>query len=254
MPTHIEVLFTPADFALVSQRDLSKTTCVVFDILRATSSIVTALANGAEAILPVETIEEALAWRKNDRTILLAGERDGLRIGAALTGGTEFDLGNSPREFADSRIRGHGIVMTTTNGTRALRACAKAQTVLVASFLNLDATAAMLRKDLPGELVVVCSGTFEEAALEDVLGAGALCELMVTGASQTVSTSDSVLMARRLFQQAKDNLLAAISQSRNGRRLLSRPVLGEDVAFCAQMNVFDRAVGMYGDGWVRTAP
>ena len=61
---------------------------------------------------------------KNDRTILLAGERDGLRIGAALTGGTEFDLGNSPREFADSRIRGHGIVMTTTNGTRALRACA----------------------------------------------------------------------------------------------------------------------------------
>src|SRR5438105_57373 len=152
MPTHIEVLFTPADFAPLPQRDLSKATCIVFDVLRATSSMVTALANGADAILPLETIEEAITWRKKDRTILLAGEREGLRIRADLTGGIEFDLGNSPREFTGDKVRGRTIVMTTTNGTRALRACAKAQTVLVASFLNLNATVEMLRRDVPEEL------------------------------------------------------------------------------------------------------
>src|SRR6266446_3700733 len=99
MPTHIEVLFTPADFALVSQRDLSKSTCVVFDVLRATSSMVTALANGAEAIIPVSEISEALEIKRKDPQVLLAGERDGLRIEANLTGSIGFDLGNSPREF-----------------------------------------------------------------------------------------------------------------------------------------------------------
>src|SRR5690242_5213661 len=112
MQTSLEALFTPADFAVLKQRDLSDTVCVVFDVLRATSSMVTALANGAAAIVPVAELTEALAIRKQKREVLLAGERDGVRIQSNLTGGVAFDLGNSPREFTRERVNGKTIVMT----------------------------------------------------------------------------------------------------------------------------------------------
>ena len=155
MTKTLEVLFTPAEFALLPQRDLSETVCVVFDVLRATSSMVTALANGAEAILPLSDIQEALSVRQRDSAVLLAGERDGVRIEANVTGGVAFDLGNSPREFTKDRVAGKRIAMTTTNGTRALRSCAHAKTVLVASFLNLQATAHFLQELKPANLLVI---------------------------------------------------------------------------------------------------
>ena len=118
----LEVLFTPADFIALADRDLSATTCVVFDVLRATSSMIMALANGAKAVIPVAEISEALAIREHDWDVLLAGERNGLRIRRGLTGSIDFDLGNSPREFTREKVLGRKIAMTTTNGTRALRA------------------------------------------------------------------------------------------------------------------------------------
>jgi 2-phosphosulfolactate phosphatase len=244
----VEVLFTPAEFETLAGRDLSETVCVVFDVLRATSSMVTALANGAKAILPVSEIDDALeVWREN-LNVLLAGERDGVRIEANLTGSTKFDLGNSPREFTRDKVAGKKIAMTTTNGTRALRACARAKTVLVASFLNLKATAEFLERQQPSHLLVICSGTFEQAAFEDVLGAGALCYHLFRDASKP-DFSDSVSMAINLFLDVRD-LKLAMSQSRNGRRLLSRPDLQEDVAYCAQQNIFNFAVQLGKDGWV----
>src|SRR5690349_16414730 len=126
----VEVLFSPAEFAALNPDRVRETTCVVFDVLRATSSIVTALANGAREVVPVETIEQAVAEKKKDESILLAGEREGLRITSKLTGGIEFDLGNSPREFTPGAVKGRRIVMTTTNGTRALKACRGAVEIL----------------------------------------------------------------------------------------------------------------------------
>src|SRR4051812_25271060 len=115
----LEVRFTPADFAALKKRKLETTLCVVFDVFRATSSMVTALANGAEAIIAVEEISDALEMKKKHPSpwnVLLAGEREGVRIRAELTGGTDFDLGNSPREFTKDKVAGKTIVMTTTNG------------------------------------------------------------------------------------------------------------------------------------------
>src|SRR5262245_18652880 len=100
----LEALFSPADFADLKRRDLGGTTCVVFDVFRATSVIVTALANGATAVVPVAEIPEALAVRQKEPQVLLAGERNGIRIPAGLSGGTEFDLGNSPREFTREKV------------------------------------------------------------------------------------------------------------------------------------------------------
>jgi 2-phosphosulfolactate phosphatase len=243
----IEVLFTPAEFELLRNRDLSQSTCVVFDILRATSTIVTALANGAEAVIPVSEIAEALEIKRKDPQVLLAGERDGLRIQANLTESIDFDLGNSPREFTKDRVAGKKIVMTTTNGTRALRACARAETVLVCSFLNLQATRDYLQPRVPLQLLLICSGTFEQPALEDVLAAGALCDCLST---YKPIYSDSVLIAVNQFLPASRNLGFIMAQSRNARRLLSRPDLRDDVRYCAQRDIYNFVAAMDKNGVV----
>ena len=231
---NLKVTFTPADFDALAQIDLSQTTCVVLDILRATSSMVTALANGAEKIIPVATIEEALAEKTNHHEALLAGERDGLRITADQAGGIDFDLGNSPREYTAENVSGKTIITTTTNGTRALRACAEAKTTLVASFLNLRATTDHLRTNPPANLVIVCGGTHDEAALEDALAAGAitdaLWDLCEAGAE------DSAQVVRHLHMKIGQDLESAMHFARNGRRLLSLDSLKADIQACVQLD------------------
>lgn len=238
MACPIEVCFSPVEFRALRERDLSRTTCVVFDVLRATSAFVTALAYGAEAVIPVMEISEALDLRRLRLEVLLAGERHGLRIGAALTGGIEFDLGNSPREFTAANVAGKTIVSTTTNGTRALRACTGAQAILAGAFLNLAATANAIRRLATEQLQIVCAGTGENTALEDVLAAGELCNALLTSGPGFAS-SDSAEIARRAFIQAKADLPAAVRQSSNARRLLAREALRDDVEFCLQRDCFD---------------
>jgi 2-phosphosulfolactate phosphatase len=249
MTRTLEVLFTPTEFEALERRDLSQTVCVVFDVLRATSTMVCALGNGAAAVVPVASIREALKLRAKQPEVLLAGERDGVRIEAHLTGSIDFDLGNSPREFTREKISGRTIVMTTTNGTRALRACAQAQAVLIGSFLNLSATAERINAESPSHLLLVCSGTHEEAAYEDVLGAGALCELLRPqyGAAEV---ADSTHMARRIFRVEQDDFPAAMVHSRNARRLLAQAELKADVPFCLQRDQFKLVAEMGRDGRV----
>ncbi len=250
-PVQLEVLFTPADFASLPGRDLRQTVCVVFDVFRATTTIVTALGNGAAAVIPVAEISEALELRRQRPELLLAGERDGWRIGAALTGGVEFDLGNSPREFRPERIAGRTIVVTTTNGSRALRACAGAGELLAAAFPNLAATAAHLRARTPEKIILVCSGTLERAAYEDVLGAGALAALIWP--SDDSRAADSARMARNIFERHQSDLVAAVVNSSNGRRLLGVPELRDDVACCLERDRFDFVVASV-NGELRRLP
>ena len=249
MSKRLEVLFAPAEFAALPGRDLSQTVCVVFDVLRATSTMLTALANGAREILPVLEVDEALAIRSKRREVLLAGERNGLRIRADQTGGVDFDLGNSPREFTSAAVCGKSIVMTTTNGTRALRACAAARSVLIGTFLGLKALGHRLERDHPDNLLLVCSGTADQTASEDILGAGALCEILwphyVAG-----QMADSAVVARQIFLSAKMDLLGAMEQSRNGNRLLGHPDLREDVEFCSRLDLFEIVAGLSGSGAV----
>ena len=243
----LEVILTPAELPALAKRDLSKTICVVFDVLRATSTFVTALYNGAKAIIPVSEISEALAIKKRQPDLLLGGERDGIRISAE---GIDFDLGNSPREHTPEKIRGKTIVSTTTNGTRASRVCVNAQTVLVASFLNLTATAEFLRQKNFADILLVCAGTGENAALEDTLAAGALCEILLR--DKTVETlSDSAQIALHAFARVKSDLVGAICNSENARRLLSIPELRDDVTFCLQRDIFPLVAKMEADGTIR---
>jgi 2-phosphosulfolactate phosphatase len=248
MASTIDVVLTPAELGALASRDLSKTVCVVFDVLRATSSIVTALANGAEAVIPVSEIPEALGIRKKRPDVLLAGEREGKRIPASLANGTEFDFGNSPREFTVERVKGRTLVITTTNGSRALRACARSQKVLASSLLNLRATADHLAANPPASLLLICSGTFEQPALEDIVVAGALADLVWPSFSDA---SDSAIVARATYLSHRHNLPEAIENSRNGRRLMADAELQEDVAWCQRLDAFPIVVGMRGEALVR---
>jgi 2-phosphosulfolactate phosphatase len=247
----IETILTPAELPALAQRDLRETACVVFDILRATSTFITALQNGAKEIIPVSEISEAVARRKKQPEILLAGERDGVKIRAAQSGGIDFDSGNSPREFSPEKIGGKTIASTTTNGTRALRACVGAKTILAAAFLNLAATAHYLQRKKFAEVLLVCAGTGEGVALEDVLAAGALAELLVDGKNSRHVFSDSTEIARRTFLSAQADLPAVFSNSQNARRLLAIPDLRDDVAFCWQRDIFDLVAEMGTDGALR---
>lgn len=248
--TRLEVVLSPAELPGLRERDLSETVCVVFDVLRATTSMISALANGAEAIIPVAEISEALAIRQNTPDVLLAGEREGLRIRSGLTGSVDFDFGNSPREFTAEKVQGRTIVMTTTNGTRALRACAGAKTVLISSFLNLRATYLWLIDQRPSTLFLVCSGTFDEPAIEDILAAGAVCE-RIWPIYSGGHVSDSAEVARRIYPLLQYDLLGAMKHSRNGRRLFSNPELRSDVWFSVQRETQSFIAELLWDGTVR---
>ena len=244
---NLDVTFTPADFAALRQRDLSQTVCVVFDILRATTSMTNAIANGAKAIVPVSEIPQALEVKKRDGSVLLAGEREGLRIRAAQTGSIDFDLGNSPREFVASAVGGKTIAMTTTNGTRALNACVGAKEIYVASFLNLTATSKAIENQ--SNIILVCAGTFEEAAYEDTLAAGAMAELL-WNRFEGGKVTDSAQMARQIYLAALPDLSKSILHSCNARRLLANPYLHDDVPFCLQRDTVD-FVSLMREGVVR---
>ncbi len=222
---HINVILHPAEIATVLPvRDLSGTTCVVFDVLRATSSMITGLAHGATEIYPVRTIEEALTLKVRMPKAVLGGERHGDLIPG-------FEVGNSPSEYRE-RVRGRQIITTTTNGTIALRACERAQRVLVGAVLNIEAVANLLRQAWPEQVLIVCAGTFSDFALEDACAAGLLIGYL--GAESLSDSAHAALAITRFYSEP----LAALRASRNGRVLASTGRTA-DVEWCAQLSRYD---------------
>lgn len=239
---YVNVILTPSEIETLlrsSQKpgEDESTVSVVFDALRATSSIIVALNNGAKMVIPAESIEEALELKKNYKNALLAGERNGLKIPPSMTGGIEFDLGNSPREFTREKVAEKIIITTTTNGTRAIKsAMQKSAKVLICSFLNISATAQYIKKLNPLKLVIFCSGTRDEPALEDIMAAGCLIEKINAG---DISLSDSAIVAKECYYYHQNDLSSVMKRSANARRLLNIPELSADVDFCFQTDLCD---------------
>ena len=220
----VEIVLTPAEIARLPQQDLTAATCVVFDVLRATSTMLTALAHGARAIYPVRTVPEARELRLRLPDALLGGERHGLRLEG-------FDLGNSPLEYTAERVAGRDIVMTTTNGTVALQACAGAATVHAGALLNLEALAARLGSppSTPEVLYLVCAGSGPRFALEDGLAAAALLSRLRT----SPPSSDAAQLLGALHQASGHDPLKFLQSSSNGHRL-AEIGLARDVEYCSQ--------------------
>jgi 2-phosphosulfolactate phosphatase len=236
----VDVVLSPPEIDLLPRRDLGASICVVFDVLRATSTMITALAHGAAGVWPVRSIEEARALKEKRPEALLGGERHGDRIEG-------FDLGNSPLEYGDN-VRGREIISTTTNGTIALRAVEHASSVLAASLLNNGATALHLAARPSQDVLLVCAGTFRDAALEDILAAGMLISLLP---GRPLTDAGEVALA--LYRREQADLPGALHRATNGRALLAKGRRAE-VDWCARASVFPILAGMTPEGFVRGLP
>ncbi len=222
MPTAIDVVFTPD---LLPFCDLTGKTVVVADILRATTTITFAMANGARAITPVLTPEDAFRLAAGQPNTLIGGERHGVKVDG-------FNLGNSPREYTQAVVSDRQIVLTTTNGTRTLQACRAAERILVGAFLNLRAIVNQLAQ-VEGELVFACSGREGGFCTEDTAFAGACVAAL--GATQLTDAAET---AKILYQTHCDDLLGMLKNCYHGRHLADIG-LGEDLEFCAQTDLVD---------------
>jgi 2-phosphosulfolactate phosphatase len=214
---------------LVPDGCLAGSVAVVIDVLRATTTIVHALAAGCTAVRPCAEIEEAQALAGSMRAgrVLLAGERGGQPVPG-------FDLGNSPGEFMPRNCRGTTLVFTTTNGTRALLKAAEAERTLVAAFVNYSAVCEQLRQDRR-PIHIICAGTDREVTMEDTVMAGALVDYL----SQVfeVQLNDSARLAWDSFENHGSILQGALEISRGGANLRK---LGydEDIRAACQVDRF----------------
>lgn len=233
----IDVYFTPLG---LNMGDLTGRGVVVIDVLRATSSIVTALSAGAKAVVPAATSEEAVRLTTNlERDgIVLAGERRMVKIEG-------FGLGNSPREMTPEAVGGKTVFLATTNGTPALVAAQGGEPVLVAAALNFSAVAERARAVFAerGDLVILCAGRERQFALEDAYTAGRLIKAVKKGARR-VALNDAAQVSFDLAGQ-QGGWQDAFDASDAARQLVETG-LGDDVAYCAHPDRFT-VVPVYAD-------
>ncbi len=231
----INVAFLPTD---VNELDLSDTICIVLDIFRATTSIVTAMANGCKSIIPVLNIEAAYRLANQMEKVLLAGERQSIKIAG-------FDFGNSPFEFSMEKVKEQTIIMTTTNGTIAIKSTEGAYLTLIGSFINARAICQQARK-YRKNILIVCAGTDQLFSLEDALCAGLFVSILQE--EEELLLTDSARGAWVMYNGAKESLVEVAGSSRNGKRL-SDMNCEFDIAYCLQPNAVD-VVPQYREGTI----
>lgn len=202
---------------------------VIIDVLRATSTIVTAFMNGCVSVVPVAEVEDAFSMARGPLDGALVG---GERGGVAVEG---FDLGNSPRDYTSTRVCGKTIVITTTNGSRAFQSIPAGRVGIVASFLNMGAVARhCLRRNK--DIMFIPSGRKGAFSLEDTVCAGGITEAIRKQRKDTVHMTDAAFASEVLFGRFRANLAEMLRSSIPGRHL--REIgLGSDLEYCAQVDV-----------------
>ncbi len=212
---------------------------VVFDVLRATSTMTTAMAAGAKQIHFFASSDEALAARQHHPDALLCGEKGCLKVPG-------FDLGNSPLEFNSQRIAGRRILMSTTNGTRAIHSARMARRLFAGSLLNAQATAAALAANTD-DIILLCAGTDGAPAFEDMIGAGAvISELTKTAAKKKLLMSDLAWAAYYAFCGAESDIQSALLVARGAQNLVAAG-LSPDIQHCCRLNALPTVVPINGD-------
>ena len=217
----IEVCFTPnlyplhiEDFQVV----------VVIDVLRATSAICTAFHYGIEKIIPVSTLDEAIEYR--EKGYLVAAERKGKVVSG-------FDYGNSPFTYMNKEIKGKTLVLTTTNGTKAINVAKNVDHLIIGSLLNLDALCNYIKK-LNKNVLLLGSGWQNKFCLEDTICAGAIADQLLSFNNFT-SESDSSVAAKYLYKSARDNYFGYLKASSHRKRL-KKLNLNRDIKYCLTPN------------------
>lgn len=234
MPRKIEVCLTPA---LIGLYAIENSIVVVIDILRATSSIVYGIENGAKAIIPVAQVEDCLNYA--DMGYLLAAERNGEVVEG-------YNFGNSPFSYTADKVAGKTVVLTTTNGTKALHlARSRASQVVIGAFLNLQSLCDWL-KTQDKDVLLLCAGWKDQFNLEDTIFAGAVVHQL---RALFTEFDDAGVAAEDLYLLAKDNLRAYVGKSAHSHRMTALNI-EEDINFCLQLDICKAIPVLEGDDLV----
>jgi len=232
----IDVFFSPTGLDDLSMRGRN---VVIIDVLRASTTICTALRNGAREVIPTPDIESATKISANlsSDSRLLGGERQGKKIDG-------FDLGNSPLEYTLEKVGGKTIVFTTTNGAGAIYKCRYASMALVGTFVNVSAIVRTM-VDIGGTWTILCSGREGAFSVEDATCAGMMISEVQSEVlrripredkpSAKVETGDAGLTAAVLYKKFRRSILEMIKKSEHGKYLISIG-FSEDLKFCAQID------------------
>jgi len=237
----LDALFLPRE---LDARPRPERVAVVIDVIRATSTIVTAFRHRVRSVLPVASVEEARQAHISAPDALLAGERGGQRISG-------FDLGNSPREFTPEAVGNRDVVLTTSNGTKTLRAVGEGRAVAIGAFLNRSAVGRWLLARSENALIV-CSGYEGIFSLEDAVCAGAVVDRMVwEGASVTLG--DGAQACQVLWARYGSDVPGLLRSTGWGRHIVGIG-LGADLDVCAQVDITDVVPVMTGGRIAGEAP
>jgi len=213
----------------IKNDELYQKTVIVVDILRTSSTIISALANGCSCIFTAETLGQAKTLKNQNPHFQLAGERFYKKV-------VDFDFGNSPTEMADTPMSATTIVLTTTNGTRAIQKALKGETILIGSLLNGEScvkTALSYKKDI----VLLAAGDRNQFAFEDGLGAGFLIDQIKKNYNDFIEINDFGLAMYGAYKYHENELLEIIKSSQNAKKLIQNG-LTADVEFSCQINSF----------------
>lgn len=218
----VEVVFSPALFPVYF--DNNDCTVVVIDIFRATSAICAAFESGIDSLIPVATLEEAIKYKKQG--FLVGAERS-----AEVVDG--FDFGNSPLTFKDNKFKDKSIVLTTTNGTRAIEIAKNASRVVIGAFTNFSAVCDYVEKE-DKDVLLLCAGWKDRFNLEDTLFAGAVAQKISKNLRFT-NLSDSSIASINMYDAAKNDMYDFLGESSHRKRL-SRLNLEEDIIYCLTLD------------------
>ena len=220
----VEVCFSPEQYSLYGNNfDI----VVVIDVLRATSVICTAFHYGVKKIIPISSIEEASIYLK--KGFHVAAERKGEIVNG-------FKLGNSPLTYMNGDLEGQTLVITTTNGTKAIKTARDCKHLLIGSFLNLDALSNYLLQ-MNKNVLLLASGWQGKFCLEDTICAGAICDQLLK-TNKFVSVNDTTVASKYLFQSAQSNYFGYLKASSHRKRL-KKLKLNEDIKYCLTPNLTD---------------
>jgi len=229
---NISVCFTSDQF---SKFENKSSTVVVVDLLRATSVISIAFEFGIKEIIPVKSIEEALSF-KNTYNHIIAGERNTFKVEG-------FDYGNSPFHYMNEHISGKSLVLTTTNGTKAIHT-AKENKLITASFVNLDAVVDYLINDA-NDVIILCSGWKNFFNLEDTIFAGALSERLLSHNFE--SKCDSMYASINLYGISRNSLFEYLNNSAYRKRNSTENII-RDTKFCLDPSIKSSIVPIFKNG------
>ena len=217
----IDACFSPHLYPVYAD---TESIVVVIDVFRATSAICVAFHYGADKIIPVASVDEAMKYKQQG--FLAGAERDAIKLDG-------FDFGNSPYDYMGDHVKGKTIALTTTNGTQAIDAARNAYKVVVGSFLNIDVLCEWLIKQNRG-IILLCSGWKNKFNMEDALYAGAVTE-KIFSLSQNYTLGDGCLALKYLYQQAQHEPIKFLVHASHKERL-SRLGLKKDIKYCLTPN------------------